>query len=292
MVSAEDKIAEQLLLGRDARQRIFRRIYADITAAKKPDFRQRRFELIMGLPGSGKSSYAAQMQGADASLVQLDSDDFLRYHPAVKLISRLRPPSLNNRRRSFADEYPQLIDFAAEAFYYLHGRLEEGGFSMVVDALPSSELTDLAEEMLDRGWKTEVTLLTAPKQILDANIVGRFFAHREQKKFHPQNRLITDITDFREDILYLEEGGLPVTVRNNMSNTVLYRDDGTAPVSRAPEVFWQEYRRDLTVSEKLQLNRQQYHLLAQAQTPYEKAVVKALALPAPKPVRQQFQRQL
>ena len=283
MVSAEDKIAERLLLGRDARQRIFRQIYAGITAGKKPRPEQRRFELIMGLPGSGKSSAAAKMQAADASLVQLDSDDFLRYHPAVKELQKAYPPRLNDRRHNFADEYPQLVDFAAEAFYYLYERLEEDGFSVAVDALPSAELIDLAEEKSNCGWKTEVTLLTAPKQILDANIVGRFLTNRQQKKFHPQNRLAADIKDFREDIRYLAEGGLPVTVRNEISGETLYRDDGTAPVSRTPEVFWREYHRALTLPEKLLLKRQQHRLSSLAQTPYERAVLRGLTLPPPKP---------
>lgn len=290
MASDDDKIAERLLRGREAKQRIFRKIYADITAGKQPNRKQRRFELVMGLPGSGKSSYTAKLQAEDPSLVQLDSDDFLRYHPAMKEIQKSYPARLNDRHHNLADEYPQLIDFAAEAYYYLHGRLEENGFSMVADALPASELVDLAEEMLDRGWKTKITLLTAPKQMLAANITGRFLANREQGSFHPQNRLMADIKSFREDIQYLAEGGLPVTVRNNMSDTILYQDDGTAPVSRAPEVFWQEYNRELNSVEKLQLNRQQYRLLSRAQTPYEKAVIKALTLPMPKTVSQQSQR--
>ena len=74
----------------DEQLKIFNRVYQEITKGKTPNIKNLQCQLILGLPGSGKSTLA-QKQSQENSLVHLDSDSFLSYHPAIKALTKKYP---------------------------------------------------------------------------------------------------------------------------------------------------------------------------------------------------------
>ncbi len=266
-------------LSEDEQLKIFNRIYQEITKGKTPDIKNLQCQLILGLPGSGKSTFA-QKQSQEISFVHLDSDAFLNYHPVIKTLMQIYPQRLNGKDSSSLAEDPEIYQFVENAFYYLDDRLERKGYSIVVDALLGGEIVDYASEKAMAGYKTDVTLISVPKPILDCNIVERFFNNRKQEVYHPRAvlRLPPELLkDFDLDLDYLAEKQLPITVRNG-DGKILYQDNGQTEECQAAEFFWQEYHRELSTKEKIELNKRQYRLMAQAQTPYERAVVRGLNL--------------
>lgn len=265
-------------LSEDEQLKIFNRIYQEITKGKTPDIKNLQCQLILGLPGSGKSTFA-QKQSQEISFVHLDSDAFLNYHPVIKKLAKKYPQRLNGKDSGVLAEDPEIYQFVENAFYYLDDCLEKGGYSFVVDALPGEEIINYASEKAQAGYKTEVTLISAPKPILDCNIVERFFDNRKKGIYHPRAVLRLppeQLKDFDLDLDYLAEKQLPITVRN-VAGQVLYQDNGQTSKSRAAEFFWQEYHRELSTKEKIELNKRQYRLMNEAQTSYEKGVVNALS---------------
>ena len=75
------KIIELTKLDEEEKERIFDRIYKDLTAGKTKNSAARRLKLLTGLPGSGKSSVARRMMAEDDSLVNVSVDDFYQYIP-------------------------------------------------------------------------------------------------------------------------------------------------------------------------------------------------------------------
>ena len=271
----------------DEQLKIFNRVYQEITKGKTPNIKNLQCQLILGLPGSGKSTLA-QKQSQENSLVHLDSDSFLSYHPAIKALTKKYPQRLNGKDSASLAEDPEIYRFVEDAFYYLDDRLEKDGYSVVVDALPGEEMINYAAEKALAGYKTEVTLISAPKPILDCNIVERFFNNRKQGAYHPRAilRLAPEqLKDFDLDLEYLAEKQLPITVCNG-AGEVLYQDNGQTEDCQTAAVFWQEYHRELSTREKIELNKRQYRLMAEAQTPYEKAVVNGLSASIPGITRQ------
>ena len=94
------KIIELTKLDEEEKERIFDRIYKDLTAGKTKNPAARRLKLLTGLPGSGKSSVARRMMAEDDSLVNVSVDDFYQYHPHMYELHQMQPVRLNDRHGS------------------------------------------------------------------------------------------------------------------------------------------------------------------------------------------------
>lgn len=110
------KIIELTKLDEEEKERIFDRIYKDLTAGKTKNPAARRLKLLTGLPGSGKSSVARRMMAEDDSLVNVSVDDFYQYHPHMYELHQMQPVRLNDRHGSCYSDNMYLYDFVEEAF--------------------------------------------------------------------------------------------------------------------------------------------------------------------------------
>ena len=269
------KIIELTKLDEEEKERIFDRIYKDLTAGKTKNSAARRLKLLTGLPGSGKSSVARRMMAEDDSLV-----------------------NVSVRHGSCYSDNMYLYDFVEEAFFEVTDRLKKEGYGIIIDGLLNEEMIDFVKETQAQGYQADVTVLVAPKRILDCNVVERYLDRRDlinraalgkvvldknQQVQHPMAELrksAAELVAFRRDLKNVEAQGLALTVHNALSGRTLYR---SGDARKADEAYFAEFGRDLTPQERVSLKVRQRNLekrLASAPSSrYEKAIVSSLDTP-------------
>lgn len=292
------KIIELTKLDEEEKERIFDRIYKDLTAGKTKNPAARRLKLLTGLPGSGKSSVARRMMAEDDSLVNVSVDDFYQYHPHMYELHQMQPVRLNDRHGSCYSDNMYLYDFVEEAFFEVTDRLKKDGYGIIIDGLLNEEMIDFVKETQAQGYQADVTILVAPKRILDCNVVERYLDRRDlinraalgkvvldknQQVQHPMAELrksAAELVAFRRDLKNVEAQGLALTVHNALSGRTLYR---SGDARKADEAYFAEFGRDLTPQERVSLKVRQRNLekrLASAPSSrYEKAIVSSLDTP-------------
>lgn len=292
------KIIELTKLDEEEKERIFDQIYKDLTAGKTKDSETRRLKLLTGLPGSGKSSVARQMMAADNSLVNVSVDDFYQYHPHMYELHQMQPVRLNDRHGSCYSDNMYLYDFVEEAFFAVTDRLQKDGYGIIIDGLLNEEMIDFVKETEAQGYQVDVSVLVAPKRILDCNVIERYLDRRDlinqaalgkvvldknRQVQHPMAELrksAAELVAFRHDLQNVEARGLSLTVQNALSGQTLYRSGDARKVD---EAYFAEFGRDLTPQERVKLKIRQRNLarrLAEGtSSQYEKSIVSSLDKP-------------
>ena len=191
MNEQEKEIFRLSYLSENKKAKIFTQIIKDLInnnpSAKPTESPQ--MTVIMGFPGSGKSSYAAK-QSKDA--IRLGKDDMLAYHPNLFKLNELAPVKLNSKDLDAYDaaqttnadgERESLVEnFADEAFWVALDFCQNQGYNVIVDGLPSEEMLDIAEEAKEQGYKVDFVVPVMPKRLLEVNIASRF--EQGQEKFN------------------------------------------------------------------------------------------------------------
>lgn len=301
MTEVEDinkKIFRLSYLSQSKKEKIFTQIITDIMASDAKPSAEPQMHVIMGFPGSGKTS---QAKTYGDNVVLLGKDDMLAYHPNLFELNQLAPVRLNSKERdcydaaSVENEYGEkeslVENFAEEAFFVALDFCQSQGYNIVVDGLPSEEMLDIADDAKEQGYQVDFLVPVMPKRILELNVATRY--ERGQEEFdealsgkkaknarhvpHPYTkmRLAPDFIREAGDVVKLvEKSNYPIKVMNSLSNEVLNKDKSAAiawieELSRPIEPFEEKYIEDrMKVLKERQQNRNA--------SKYDKAVVAAL----------------
>lgn len=191
-----------------------------------------------------------------------------------------------------------LYDFVEEAFFEVTDRLKKDGYGIIIDGLLNEEMIDFVKETQAQGYQADVTVLVAPKRILDCNVVERYLDRRDlinraalgkvvldknRQVQHPMAELrksAAELVAFRRDLKNVEAQGLALTVHNALSGQTLYR---SGDARKADEAYFAEFGRDLTPQERVSLKVRQRNLekrlTSAPSSRYEKAIVSSLDTP-------------
>lgn len=285
-------------LSQSRKEKIFTQIIKDILASKANPSETPQMHIIMGFPGSGKTSQA-MTYGED--VVRLGKDDMMEYHPNLFELNKLAPVRLNSKNPDCYDaamvenedgEKESLVEsFAEEAFFVALDFCQSQGYNIVVDGLPSEEMLDIADDAKEQGYQVDFLVPIMPKRLLELNIATRY--ERGQEQFdealsgkRPQNsrhiphpyakmRLAPEFIREAGDVVKLaEKAGYPLKVMNSLSNEVLNKDKPSA-------VAWiEELSRSINDSEEKYFNDRMKVLLERQEnrkaSKYDRAVVSAL----------------
>lgn len=177
-------------------------------------------------------------------------------------------------------------------------RLKKDGYGIIIDGLLNEEMIDFVKETQAQGYQADVTVLVAPKRILDCNVVERYLDRRDlinraalgkvvldknRQVQHPMAELrksAAELVAFRRDLKNVEAQGLALTVHNALSGQTLYR---SGDARKADEAYFAEFGRDLTPQERVSLKVRQRNLekrlTSAPSSRYEKAIVSSLDTP-------------
>lgn len=287
-------------LSEDKKNKIFTKIIKDIIA-ENPNAKtdgQPQMRIIMGFPGSGKTS---QAKASGDKFVHIGKDDMMTYHPNLFMLNQLAPVRLNSKNPDCYDaakvtdkdgERESLVEkFADEAFWVSLDFCKNQGYNIIVDGLPSELMLDIAEEAKEDGYAVDFLVPIMPKRLLELNIATRY--ERGQEEFdealagkrpqdsysvpHPFTKMRIAPDDIREAgqiVKQVEELGYPLKVMNSLSNEVLNKEKSAAvawieelsrPVSSSEEKYFKDR---IKVLHERQENRRA--------PKYDRAVVAAL----------------
>lgn len=287
-------------LSEDKKNKIFTKIIKDIIA-ENPNAKadgQPQMRIIMGFPGSGKTS---QAKASGDKFVCIGKDDMMAYHPNLFKLNQLAPVRLNSKNPDCYDaakitdkdgEKESLVEkFADEAFWVSLDFCKNQGYNIIVDGLPSELMLDIAEEAKEDGYAVDFLVPIMPKRLLELNIATRY--ERGQEEFdealsgkrpqdsynvpHPFTKMRIAPDDIREAgqiVKQIEELGYPLKVMNSLSNEVLNKDKSAAvawieELSRPVSSNENKYFKDrIKVLHERQENR--------CASKYDRAVVAAL----------------
>lgn len=287
-------------LSEDKKNKIFTKIIKDIIA-ENPNAKtdgQPQMRIIMGFPGSGKTS---QAKASGDKFVHIGKDDMMTYHPNLFMLNQLAPVRLNSKNPDCYDaakvtdkdgERESLVEkFADEAFWVSLDFCKNQGYNIIVDGLPSELMLDIAEEAKEDGYAVDFLVPIMPKRLLELNIATRY--ERGQEEFdealsgkrpqdsynvpHPFTKMRIAPDDIREAgqiVKQIEELGYPLKVMNSLSNEVLNKDKSAAvawieELSRPVSSNENKYFKDrIKVLHERQENR--------CASKYDRAVVAAL----------------
>ena len=227
-------------------------LWQDKTKNKKPS-RQRELIIIVGQPGSGKSSLAEVYLQRNSDMVSIGGDDVLAYHPRLAQMAAIRPPRLNSKNKDCYDD-PTFInskedpldynrgeryleDFAYDTYIQTACRLFKEGYSLIIDTLPGEEATSFAALGKRLGYRVRFVAAVVPKQISEQNIVNRFEKGLErfakvlngelpatsENLPHTYNKLrqAPDDLEFAQKFLEKVAKEYPLQVVNPLNRTVL-----------------------------------------------------------------------
>lgn len=189
MNEQEKEIFRLSYLSEARKTKIFTRILKDIMAAKPNAKTEGRpqMRIIMGFPGSGKTSRA---KASGENFVRLGKDDMLAYHPNLFKLNQLAPVRLNSKEPDCYDaaqitnqdgERESLVEkFAEEAFWVALDFCRNQRYNVIVDGLPSEEMIDIAEDAKEQGYAVDFVVPVMPKRLLELNIATRYERGREE----------------------------------------------------------------------------------------------------------------
>lgn len=300
MNEQEKEIFRLSYLSESKKAKIFTQIIKDLisnTPKAKPK-KNPQMTIIMGFPGSGKSSYAAK-HAKDA--IRIGKDDMLAYHPNLFKLNELAPVKLNSKNLDAYDaaqitnadgEKESLVEnFAEEAFWVALDFCQNQGYNVVVDGLPSEEMLDIAEEAKEQGYNIDFVVPVMPKRLLEVNIASRYEQGQEefnkalaglreknsQAVPHPYTKMRLSPEDIREAgkvVRMVEKEGYNLKVINALSGKKLNGQNDAA-------LSWlNELKRPLNESEqeyaqnKLQSLRKQQEKRSASR--YDRYVVAAM----------------
>lgn len=171
MNEQEKEIFRLSYLSEARKTKIFTRILKDIMAAKPNAKTEGRpqMRIIMGFPGSGKTS---QAMASGENFVRLGKDDMLAYHPNLFKLNQLAPVRLNSKEPDCYDaaqitnqdgERESLVEkFAEEAFWVALDFCRNQRYNVIVDGLPSEEMIDIAEDAKEQGYAVDFVVPVMP----------------------------------------------------------------------------------------------------------------------------------
>lgn len=183
------------------------RLWRDKTAGKAHGGRTKELTIIVGQPGSGKSSLARHYLAEKPDMTTIGGDDVLAYHPRLFQMAQIRPPRLNSKALDCYDNpvfrRPQdnplnfnageryIEDFAYDAFIQTTCRLLKEGYGVVLDMLPGDEAKVFAALGRRLGYNVHFVAASVPKEISRQNIINRYEEGQErflraQKGLAPQ----------------------------------------------------------------------------------------------------------
>ena len=249
MNEQEKEIFRLSYLSEARKTKIFTRILKDIMAAKPNAKTEGRpqMRIIMGFPGSGKTS---QAMASGENFVRLGKDDMLAYHPNLFKLNQLAPVRLNSKEPDCYDaaqitnqdgERESLVEkFAEEAFWVALDFCRNQRYNVIVDGLPSEEMIDIAEDAKEQGYAMDFVVPVMPKRLLELNIATRYERGREEfdealAGKRPQNglhvphpyakmRLAPEtVREAGNIVREVERRGYPLKVVNSLSGEVLNR---------------------------------------------------------------------
>lgn len=261
MNEQEKEIFRLSYLSESKKTKIFTQIIKDLinnNPSARPS-ENPQMTVIMGFPGSGKSSYAAQNH---QNAIRLGKDDMLAYHPNLFKLNELAPVKLNSKNPDAYDagqitnadgEKESLVEnFAEEAFWVALDFCQNQGYDVVVDGLPSEEMLDIAEEAKEQGYQVDFVVPVVPKRLLEINVASRY--EQGQKNFaeaqkglrkanaeavpHPYTKMRLAPEDIREAghvIREAENLGYPLKVINPLSGQRL-NDNQPADIALISEL--------------------------------------------------------
>lgn len=251
MTELDKKIFRLSYLSEAKKMKIFTQIISDVTAAR-PKSKKPQMHIIMGFPGSGKTSQS-MTYGED--FVRLGRDDMLAYHPNLFELNKLAPVKLNSKNPDCYDaaqisnedgDKESLVEkFAEEALYVSLDYCQNQGYNVIVDGLPSEEMLNIAEDAKEQGYQVDFLVPVMPKRLLELNIATRY--ERGQEKFdealsgqrpqtgehvpHPYTKMRLSPEDIRaagEIVREIEKLGYPLKVMNSLTNEVLNKEKSAA----------------------------------------------------------------
>lgn len=244
MIELDKKIFRLSYVSEAKKMKIFTQIISNITASR-PKSEKPKMHIIMGFPGSGKTSQS-KTYGED--YVRLGKDDMFAYHPNLFELNKLTPVRLNSKNLDCYDaaqvsdengEKESLIEkFAEEAFLVSLDYCQNQGYNVIIDGLPSEGMIEIAEDAKERGYQVDFLVPIMPKRLLELNIATRY--ERGQEEFdealkgqrpqtgkhvpHPYTKMRLSPENIREAgeiVRQVEKLGYPLKVMNSLNNEVL-----------------------------------------------------------------------
>ncbi len=249
--------------------------WQDLTDGLQPSSRK-KLVVIVGQPGSGKSSLAKMYQKKNPQFVNLSGDSVAAYHPRLFKLAEIRPVRLNSKALDCYDNpvfrRPQdnPLDTAAEEKYpeeftyetYINSacRLMIKGYDVILDTLPGEEPKMLASMGKRLGYEIQVVAAVVPKQMSEQNIILRF--EKGQQRFEAAKRgelaktaenvphVYAKMRQAPEDLVYMDEflqemaEEYPLTAINPISGKVL------AKGKDVPAAYVSELKRPLDKAEQ------------------------------------------
>lgn len=74
-------------------------------------------------------------------------------------------------------------------------RLKKDGYGIIIDGLLNEEMIDFVKETQAQGYQADVTVLVAPKRILDCNVVERYLDRRDLINRAALGKVVLDKTN-------------------------------------------------------------------------------------------------
>ena len=300
MTEQEKEIFHLSYLSEAKKTEIFTCILKDIIAAnpKAKTTDQPQMRIIMGFPGSGKTSEA---MAAGENFVRLGKDDMLAYHPNLFKLNQLVPVRLNSKEPDCYDaaqitnkygEKESLVEkFAEEAFWVALDFCQNQGYNVIVDGLPSEEMVDIAEDAKEQGYAVDFVVPVMPKRLLELNIATRYERGREafdealDGKRPPNGKIVPHpyakmrlapetIREAGNVVRAVERLGYPLKVINSLSGEVLNRgrDSAIAWIEELSRPVSEDENKYVTDRLKVLRHRQE----KRGASRYDRAVVAAL----------------
>lgn len=300
MNEQEKEIFRLSYLSETKKTKIFTQILTDIVNTKQKAKTKGKplLRIIMGFPGSGKTSLA---KASGENFVHLGKDDMLAYHPNLFKLNQLAPVRLNSKERDCYDfaqitnpdgEKESLVEqFAEEAFWVALDFCQTQGYNVIVDGLPSEEMLDIAENAKGQGYAVDFVIPVMPKRLLELNIATRY--ERGQEEFdealagkrsqsgvsvpHPYTKMRLAPDTVREAanvVRAVESLGYPLKIINSLSGVELNQNQDAS-------VAWiEELSRPISDDEKKYVADRLKVLHARQEnrgaSRYDRAVVAAL----------------
>ncbi len=202
-----------------------------------------------GLSGSGKSSYARAYQKEHSEFMYFSIDDLIGRSPDFEGYT----PKMNDKLKDVV-LLQDLFDFSIYSFLHIQQRAMSERKNIIIDGLGGLRLRQAVKSFKNAGWQVQAVALSAPKRIMDINILSRSLNNKA-----PNTLIMTNLRKNKKTIdntlfslSQFENWGATLQIIDNFSGKKLY--DSQYKTHKLPQdIFLQEFSRSLTTEEKKEI---------------------------------------